>query len=137
MKNRWGPFGFALLIVLACFPSGFADVEWELQETLELDSPPVDMAISANGRWLFVLTHKGRIIIFSSDGQKKDMIDVGDHVDRLEAGPREDLLFLKSRKEKKVEVITLDFVQNINVLGSPFKGPANAAVVIAVFTDFE
>jgi hypothetical protein len=38
---------------------------------------------------------------------------------------------------KTVEIVTIDFIQNINVSGSPFKGPEDAAVVIAVFDDFE
>jgi hypothetical protein len=127
----------ALASVLVFCPPGFAEVEWEIQETLKLDSPPLDVAVSVNGKWRFVLTDKGAIIIFSSDGTEQDKIDVGDHVDEIAVGPKEDVLFLKSRKNKTVEVVTLDFIRDINVQGSPFKGPVDAPVVIAVFTDFQ
>jgi hypothetical protein len=137
MKDRNVLWIVALAFVLAFCSPGFAEVEWEIQETLKLDSAPLDVAVSVDGKWLFVLTDKGSIVIFSSDGREQDKIDVGDHVDTIEAGPREDILFLKSRKHKTVEVVTLDFIQDINVFGSPYKGPADAPVVIAVFTDFE
>jgi protein-disulfide isomerase len=84
-----------------------------------------------------VLTEKGRIVIFSSDGMKRGVIEVGTHVDLIEPGPMEDMLFLKSRSRKTIEIITVDFIQKINVSGSPSKGPADAPVVVAVFTDFE
>jgi hypothetical protein len=35
------------------------------------------------------------------------------------------------------EILVLDFIQNIDVSDSPFKGPADAAVTIAVFSDFQ
>jgi hypothetical protein len=52
-------------------------------------------------------------------------------------GPKEDLLLLKSRKNRTVEILVLDFIQKINTSGSPFKGPKDAPVEIAVFSDFE
>lgn len=44
---------------------------------------------------------------------------------------------LSSRTGSTVQLITLDFIQNINVTGSPFKGPADAPIAIAVFSDFQ
>jgi hypothetical protein len=137
MKGGCVGFIVALASVLVFCSPGFAEVEWEIQETLNLDSAPLDVAVSADGKWCFVLTHKGAIIIYSSDGAEHDRIDVGDHVDKIAVGPREDMLFLKSLKNKTVEVVTLDFIRDINVFGSPFKGPVDAPVVITVFTDFE
>jgi hypothetical protein len=48
-------------------------------------------------------------------------------------------LFVKQEDggKKTVQVVSLDFFQKINVSGAPFKGPEDAAVVIAVFDDFE
>ena len=58
-------------------------------------------------------------------------------MDAIKPGPREDILFLSSRKDMTVKLITLDFIRNIDVSGAPFKGAADAPVVIAVFDDFE
>jgi len=52
-------------------------------------------------------------------------------------GPKEDVLLLTSGKAKTVQIITLDFVQEINVSGSPFKGKVDAPVAVATFNDFQ
>ena len=52
-------------------------------------------------------------------------------------GPGGETLILRSGKNKTVELVTLDFIQKINITGSPFKGPQDAPVVIAVFDDFQ
>jgi hypothetical protein len=114
-----------------------ASVEWNVQKTLQLESAPVDVAVSADGKQIFVLTDQGQILIYASGGPFLDKIDVGNQFDHIKAGPGGDYLVLNSRKNKSVQVITLDFIQDINVSGSPFKGSENAPVVVAVFDDFE
>jgi hypothetical protein len=64
-------------------------------------------------------------------------IHVGQHVDQIKSGPRGDTLIITSSQNKTVQVVSLDFFQNVNVSGAPFKGAEDAAVVIAVFDDFE
>ena len=114
-----------------------ASVEWNVQKTLQLESAPVDVAVSADGKQIFVLTEQGQILIYASGGPFLDKIDVGNQFDHIKVGPGGDYLVLNSRKNKSVQVITLDFIQDINVSGSPFKGSENAPVVVAVFDDFE
>ncbi|UCG66935.1 MAG: hypothetical protein JSW12_08045 [Deltaproteobacteria bacterium] len=125
------------LIVLGFFGYGHAEVEWTVQRILQMEKTPIDFAVSLNGRWVFVLTDQGEILIYASDGTLKDTISVGKFVDGIKAGPRDDILLLSSRRDKSVRIITLDFIQEINVSGSPFKGPAEAPVVLAVFSDFQ
>jgi hypothetical protein len=129
----------AMAIVLGAFTNSFAadNVEWNVYKTLKLDESPIDVAITPDGRRIFVLTDKGEVVIYSSAGKIEAQIDVGKHVDQLKLGPRGDSLILSSGKNKTVEIVTIDFIQNINVSGSPFKGPADAPVVIAVFDDFQ
>jgi WD40 repeat protein len=126
-------------IVLGAFTNSFAadNVEWNVYKTLKLEESPIDVAITPDGRRIFVLTDKGEVVIYSSAGKIEAQIDVGKHVDQLKLGPRGDSLILSSGQNKTVEIVTLDFIQQINVSGSPFKGPEDAAVVIAVFDDFE
>ena len=91
-----------------------------------------------DGKRIFVLAKQGQILIYSSVGPLIDKIDVGNQFRSHQGRPkRRSNLILNSRKNKSVQVITLDFIQNINVSGSPFKGSEDAAVVIAVFDDFE
>ena len=114
-----------------------ASVEWNVLKTLQLEAAPIDVALSQDGKLIFVLTDQGQILIYSSGGPLKDKIDVGNHFDHIKVGPRGENLILNSRKNKSVQVIKLDFIQDINVSGSPFKGSEDAAVVVAVFDDFE
>jgi hypothetical protein len=128
-----------MAIALGAFTSGLAsdNVEWNVYKTLQLEETPIDVAVSPDGRRIFVLTDRGEVVIYSSAGKIEAKIDVGQHVDQLKLGPKGASLILSSGKNKTVEIVTLDFIQKINVSGSPFKGPEDAAVVIAVFDDFE
>jgi DNA-binding beta-propeller fold protein YncE len=115
----------------------FAAVEWDLRRSIEIEAIPIDVALSPDGRRLFVLTDQGSILVYSTKNTPSDKIYVGNHVDQIKIGPSGDVLILSSRKDKKVQIVTLDFIQNINISGSPFKGAADAPVVIAVFDDFQ
>lgn len=137
MKLRLLILSLSVLISTAVLSPCFAAVEWSVQKKLQMEAPPVDVAVSLNDRWVFVLNDRGEVLVFSSDGSLKEKIQVGRHIDQIKVGPRNDLLYLSSRKNKTVEIVEIDFIQNINTAGSPFKGPADAPVVIAVFTDFE
>jgi DNA-binding beta-propeller fold protein YncE len=130
---------FTVLIVLGFITMSHAaaSVEWDVEQTLQLKSEPIDVAVSPDGRQIFVLDELGQILIYSSAGSFLDKIVVGKQFDHLTVSPRGDQLIINSRKKKSVQVITLDFIQDINVSGSPFKGPENAPVVIAIFDDFE
>ena len=138
-KNKKTIILFSGLILLGSITMSFAaaSVEWDVEKTLQLESEPIDVAVSPDGRRIFVLNDQGQILIYSSAGSFLDKIDVGTHFDHITVSPRGDQLILNSRKKKSVQVITLDFIQDINVSGSPFKGSENAPVVVAIFDDFE
>jgi DNA-binding beta-propeller fold protein YncE len=130
---------FSVLIVLGSMTMSHAaaSVEWDVEKTLQLKSEPIDVAVSPDGSRIFVLNDLGQILIYSSEGSFLDKIAVGKQFDHVTVSPRGDQLILNSRKKKSVQVITLDFIQDINVSGSPFKGSESAPVVIAIFDDFE
>ena len=130
---------FSVLMVLGSVTMSHAaaSVDWDVEKTLQLKSEPVDVAVSPDGRRIFVLNDLGQILIYSSEGSFLDKIVVGKQFDHVTVSPRGDQLILNSRKKKSVQVINLDFIQDINVSGSPFKGPENAPVVVAIFDDFE
>jgi len=137
MKNRITILLLSLLFFLTSVVHGHAEVEWNLHRTFKTQKTPLDVDVSIDGRWVFVLTEQGEILIYSSNGGLKDTIHVGDTIDEIKAGPREDILFLSSRKDSTVQLITLDFIEQIDITGSPFRGPADAPVAIAVFSDFQ
>ena len=137
MKRKYIVCLLVILIIMGLSTQGTAFVEWNIHKTLKLDTPPLDMAVSKNGNLIFVLTRSGKILIYSSDGKLKDKIEVGNHIDQIRSGPGEEWLFLSSRKNKTVEILHVDFIQHIDISGSPFKGVENAPVAIAVFSDFQ
>ena len=137
MNSKWI---FALMggLIITVLPiRASAEVEWQIQKTIQMDRPPLDTAVSADGNWIFVLTQGGTILVFSHDGKLKDTIRAGGDVDHIRVGKSEDLLYLQSTVNKTVQIITLDFIHHINIVASPFKGPANAQVTIVVFSDFQ
>jgi len=127
----------AIVLVMVWFAQGLATVEWDIQRTLNLKDPPLDVAVSLSGRWVFVLTQAGNVHIYTPDGRLEETIRVDPRADQIRVGPWEDLLLLSSKADKTVQMVALDFIRPINVSGSPFKGPEDAPVVIAVFSDFE
>ena len=126
-----------LLILFGSLCSWASNVEWGIKQTLDLKKTPIDVAVSPDWQKLFILTDEGEVQIYSGNGVLIDKINVGTTVDDITAGPQGSVLILKSSQDKKIQIVSLDFIQNINVSGSPFKGSPDAPVVIAVFSDFE
>ena len=138
MRTKCAAFAFlSLLIGFVASASSHAEVEMTVARTLNLAEAPVDTAMSAGGKYIFVLTDKGKVLVYNPDGKLNDTITVDKSVDSIKAGPREEILLLVSSKNKTVQVAVLEFVQEINIAGSPFKGAADAPVTIAIFTDFQ
>ncbi|MGD9307331.1 MAG: hypothetical protein PVF79_23930, partial [Desulfobacterales bacterium] len=67
----------------------------------------------------------------------KEKIQVGDQIDQINLGPKGEYLFVSSRQNKTLEILALNFIYDLNVSGSPFKGAKDAPVVITVFSDFQ
>jgi DNA-binding beta-propeller fold protein YncE len=126
-----------MLLLMTSGAIGSATVEWKVLNTLKLEAPPLDLAISPDGETVFVLTHEGNIHIYEVNGRLKDKIEVGEKIDQIRLDPKGTLLFATSRQNKTVKVIALDFIKQISTNGSPYKGLGDAPVVIADFSDFE
>lgn len=127
-----------VLLTLVLLPAFcYGEVEWEVRQTLQLEAKPLDVAMTVKGNYLYVLTDQGELLIYTSAGRLQDKIFLGKGVDRVHGTPREEILLIGNSKEKTLQVISLDFIQTINTTGAPSKGPADAPVMIAVFTDFQ
>ena len=125
------------LMLLWVASSVEAAVEWNLLDTISIEAIPLDTAVSPDGRSIYVLTDDGKIRIYDNDGNYKETIDIGAHVDQIRLDPRGQRLFATNRQNRTVQIIELEFIHRINILGSPSKGPRDAPVVIAVFSDFQ
>jgi len=134
MKKRFAVGLLAQLLILTMLNYSHAELEWDVWNTFEIEETPLDVAATA--KLLFVLTDRGQVLIYLPNGKLMAKIPVGKSIDRIDTLPGGNALFLSSRIDKKIKILSLDFVQPINTLG-PFKGAAEAPVVIAVFSDFQ
>ena len=130
-------FLFTTILFFATATTLFAGVNMDLQHKLTMDNPPLDVVATPDGKYIFVLTNKGNISVFDQNGVLQNKIHVGNHVDQIKMDPQGNRLFITSRLGKTIQVITLDFFVEINTAEAPFKGPRNAPVVVAVFSDFQ
>lgn len=128
---------FTFALFFAAGTASFAGVNMDLQHKLTLEDPPLDVVATPDGKYMFVLTNKGNISVFDQDGVLQNKIHVGDGVDQIRMDPKGSRLFVSSRTEKTVRIIALDFFVEINTADAPYKGPNNAPLVFAVFSDFQ
>ena len=127
-----------LVALFFCF-SGLALAEVEIVDTknIVLESNPIDIATSADGNYTFVLAKGGKISIFDRSGTLKDTLTVDEAVENIGTSPKGDFLLLTTSKEKALQIVKISFVVDIDISGLPFKGPANAPVLIAIFNDYQ
>ena len=136
MRPKYIALLSALFILVGTGSGSFGNVEWDLEHTFQTDQSPLDMAVSPDGKHIFILTKSG-IFVYSRNGKLEEKIDVGYSVDQISVGPDGKQLFITSRKNKTVQVVNIDFIVDINISGSPYRGRQDAPVVIAVFSDYQ
>lgn len=130
---------FATMIVATPCQAG---VDWEVSGAQKTPTAPLDIAASLDGKWTFVLTEGGKLLVYSDKGALEETIPVDPAMDRiassgLQAADLPSKLYLASGKNKTIQTVTLDFSVPINIQGAPFLGPENAPVVVVAFSDFE
>ncbi|MGA9262420.1 MAG: hypothetical protein WBV95_10640 [Desulfobacterales bacterium] len=137
MKMKVTVFVSTLAALFCLLPVCFAALDWNVIQTFNLKDPPLDVAFSTSRNKVFILTGEGQIQVYEPNGTLDETMDVGKGFDRLWHIQGSDVLLLSSREKKTVQIIELNFVEQIDISGSPFRGPENAPVVVAVFSDFE
>jgi len=137
MRIRWPIIPFVLVLMAVPASLQAAAMDWDVIKTLKIKDEPIDLAFSTSRNQFYVLTATGEILIYATDGSLVESIPVGTGFDQLRHIQGSDILLLTSRRDKTVKIIELAYVQDIDLSGSPTKGPADAPVVIVVFTDFQ
>jgi len=126
-----------LILLLTAVSTAHAEVDAQVVRTLQLKASPVDLVIPRKGRYIYVLTSDAKLQIFKNNGELRDTVAVDPGVDRIQAGPGEDRLYLINSADSKIQELNLAFIQKIPVDGSPTKGSLDAVVAVVVFTDFQ
>ena len=135
-------FYFMSLIILFAVSAGFvglasAELEWTFRKQVPLTSAPLDNAVSADGKSLYILS-AGEILVYSLAQNKTiNTIPIGSEYDRISVSPKGNSLIVTSSAGKSLKIIDLEYIYNIDVSDLPLKGPADAPVTIAVFSDYQ
>jgi hypothetical protein len=140
MKNRKKLWGVMLCLLLGFFgiPQLFgAEIDWTTLKQINLDGNPTDIATAEDGSLIFVLT-PGEILVFSPlKNTIVNRIPVDKEFDRLTYSSRSNMLVLTGGASKTLRMIRVDRIYDIDISDHPIKGPADAAVTIAVFDDYQ
>jgi hypothetical protein len=133
-------FGICFFSVAQCFFSfldAYGGIEIEAKKQLDLEGKPIDIGASLDGEKLFILV-EGKVLIYSIvQGEILDSIPVAREFDRLSVPGKDNVIALSSSSGKRVEIIRYKTLHKIDISGLPFKGPENAPVTIAVFSDYQ
>jgi hypothetical protein len=129
---------FVFFVVSAGFVgTASAELEWTIRNPVPLTAAPLDNAVSADGKLLFMLS-AGEIAVYSLTQSKTiNTIPIDPDYDRISVSPRGNSLIVTSSAGKSMRIIDLEFVYQIDKSGLPLKGPADAPVTIAVFSDYQ
>jgi hypothetical protein len=117
-------------------PLAGADVELTAVRNISLDSKPLDIATTVDGKLVYLLM-PGTIQVYNvvSDRVTRT-IPVDGKFDRITVSLGNTMV-LSSSTDNTLQVLKVDLIQNIDISGRPYKGPAQAPVVIAIFEDYQ
>ncbi len=137
MISKAKPILLMLLCLALCAGYANAEIETNVLNTLKLDHPAIAMEVSLSGQMIFVLNDQGQLLVYNASGRLLDTLKVGPEINQVKIGPRDDVLYLSNSKTNSIQILSLSFIQDINIQGSPFKGPKNAPVTMVLFSDFQ
>jgi hypothetical protein len=106
-------------------------------EDIKLDVGPLDVATSTDGKLVFLLA-PGKLLVYSVPEKKvtKSLVVDADF-DRVTYSEGSKLLILTGSTSKRLRIVRVEPIQEIDISGHPFKGPSDAPVTVAVFDDYQ
>jgi hypothetical protein len=136
-RNRISILLVAVMFMLTAVQSAHAKVDLTSMEDIKLDVQPLDVATSADGKLVFLLA-PGKLLVYSVPEKRVTKTLVVDAAfDRISYSEESKLLILTGTTSKRLRIVRVEPIQEIDISGRPFKGPADAPVTIAVFDDYQ
>ena len=117
--------------------SGASGVQWQVENSWKLPEKPIDLVYSLDGQRVFILTDQQQVLVYDAEGNLLGKIAVKKGVSSIDIAPRGERLYLLNDRDNSFTDLSVDFVVEIDITGSPFLGKADAPVTISVFTDFQ
>jgi len=140
MKKTCRELGIFFLVVIIWVLAPkfvYSEIDWTLKKQINLNVKPLDIATSTDGKLIFVLA-PGEVLVYSiAEGKVTNRIPIDKDFDKVTYAGKNNVLILTSSSSKTLKIIQVDFLYDIALTGLPFKGPADAAVTIAVFNDYQ
>ena len=114
-----------------------AKMDLTIIKEFSLEAQPLDVATSADGKWIFILV-PGHILVYSNtDNKITERMSIDSTFNRLTYSPINNSLILFSTSTRTLRIIEAEPIHDIEISGLPFKGPVNAPVTIVVFSDYQ
>jgi hypothetical protein len=136
-RNRISILLVAVMFMLTAVRWAHAKVDLTSMEDIKLDVQPLDVATSADGKLVFLLA-PGKLLVYSVPEKRVTKTLVVDAAfDRISYSEESKLLILTGTTSKRLRIVRVEPIQEIDISGRPFKGPADAPVTIAVFDDYQ
>lgn len=130
-------FMVVLLLLFGASPALAANrVDVRMLRTVSLDANPTQVVATADGQRIYVLTEKGDVQLFSTNGDLIGSFEAGPDVTGI-APQGANRLILEMGKQQQLMLIALEPVVQLSTAGAPTLGPADAPVTIVIFDDFE
>jgi DNA-binding beta-propeller fold protein YncE len=131
-------FSLFLAMVVSLLPfAAQAKVDWEVSNAIQLEETPVAVAQTQGGSLTFILTDQAKVVIYSADGKRIGTVPVDPSVTDIAISAKGEQLYLINSKRNTLKTLDINFIVDFNVDDAPFLGPAEAKVVVAVFSDFQ
>lgn len=112
-------------------------VEWKITSQWNVEAKAVDFAHSLDGKFVYILTDNSEVKIFDNKGELQGTIPVDSGVSSIDIAPLGEFLYLIDNDKKQFKSVSVALRHEIDTLGSPFKGSAEAPVTLVLFTDFQ
>jgi hypothetical protein len=127
----------AVMFMLTAVQSAHAKVDLRSIGDIKLDVHPLDVAASADGRLVFLLA-PGRLLVYSVPEKRvTESLVVDADFDRITYSEGSKLVILTGSTSKRLRIIQVEPIQEIDISNHPFKGPSNAPVTLVVFDDYQ
>jgi hypothetical protein len=131
---------YITLVVISCslVPQTFGgDVDWRVIKEVNLNDPPIDSTISADGSYAFILTSNAILVYSRADDKIVNRVPVNKPFDRISFSANTNEFILTSTSLKAIDFIKIYPIFQINIDGLAFSGPPNAPVTVAVFDNYQ
>ncbi|MBI9084009.1 MAG: thioredoxin domain-containing protein [Desulfobacterales bacterium] len=126
-----------LIFIFLPLSAAWGEVTFTPTVSPKIEGPVSDTAAASDGKLIFFLT-PGEIQVYQTEkGTIIDRFAVDKAYDGLTYTDARKALILTSSRGKTPQVYRVDLVHEILLEGLPIKGPEDAPVTIAVFSDYQ